>query len=100
MNLICNNSTYPQPTLDFWNKHGVTYPKKDDKVTLRSQQLHTNGKIGIRVYEHLNPEVPINHPVLGITHLEVSFNISRFSTTEGLELTKEILEEYFSMVNI
>lgn len=100
MDIICNNSEYPKDTLEFWSKHGVTYPKKDDKVTLRSQQLHTNGKIGIRVYEHLNPEVPIKHPVLGITMLEPSYNLTRFSTTEGLQLTKEILEEYFTTTTV
>jgi hypothetical protein len=100
MDILCINDTYPRDTLDFWGKHGVTYPKKDDKVTLRSQQLHTNGKIGIRVYEHLNPEIPIKHPVLGIIQVEVSFSILRFSTTEGLVLTKEILEEYFSTTTV
>ena len=38
MDILCINDTYPRDTLDFWGKHGVTYPKKDDKVTLRSQQ--------------------------------------------------------------
>ena len=93
MDLICRNDTYSPDTLEFWAKNGVNYPIKDKLYSLRNSQRHTNGKIGIRVNEIINPAIPVKHPILTQITVEPTFNISRFATLTGETLTKEMVEQ-------
>jgi hypothetical protein len=93
MDLICINDTYSSYTLEFWAKNGVWYPWKDRMYSLRNCQRHTNGKIGIRVNEIINPAIPVKHNILTQITVEPTFNISRFALLTGETLTKEIIEQ-------
>jgi hypothetical protein len=93
MDLICTNDTYSPDTLEFWAKRGVNYPIKDKIYSLRNSQRHTNGKIGIRVNEIINPAIPVKHSILTQITVEPTFNISRFALLSGETLTKEMIEQ-------
>ena len=93
MDLICINDIYPLETLKFWEEYGVNYPIKDKIYSLRTSQRHTNGRIGIRVNEIINPAIPVKHPILTQITVEPTFNISRFATLTGEILTKEMVEQ-------
>jgi hypothetical protein len=93
MDLICINDIYLLETLKFWEEYGVNYPIKDKIYSLRTSQRHTNGRIGIRVNEIINPTIPIKHSVLTQIIIEPTFNINRFALLSGEILTKEIIEQ-------
>jgi hypothetical protein len=93
MDLVCINDIYPVDALEFFNKNGVDYPKKDTLYSLRDIQKHTNGKIGIRVNEIINPIVLVKHYILKEISVEPTFDHKRFATLEKKVLTKEILEQ-------
>jgi len=93
MDLICINDTYSSDTLEVWAKNGVWYPWKDRMYSLRNSQRHTNGKIGIRVNEIINPAIPVKHNILTQIIVEPTFNISRFALLTGETLTKEMVKQ-------
>ncbi len=92
MECICINDSYDNPTLTFWEVHGVKHPLQDKLYTIGSKKLHTIGKVGVTVYEIHNPKVPIEHPILGPIMMDVTFNIDRFRTLSMKKITKEELE--------
>lgn len=93
MNVICTNDTYPSQILEKWHQYGVSYPIKDKIYTIRTCQRHSNGKIGIRVEEIINPSIPVKHYILGQIIIEPTFDISRFASLSGEVLTNEVLEQ-------
>lgn len=79
--------------LIFWDKHGVVHPIEGKKYHIREVRNHTNGKMGFILEEIDNPKVPIQHGVMGVVMMDVTFAARRFRTLAGLEITKEMLRE-------
>lgn len=98
MEIICINDNFPNDYLEFYKKFGVEIPKKNNIYTIRDKITHITGDIGLLLNEIINPLVPINTS-FGVMNREVTWNINRFTTLMGLELTKEIvLSEKFVSV--
>ena len=90
--IICVNDTYLPEVLAFYNKHGVTIPKKDKIYTIR-QVRNERGTIGFLLNEIINPEVPIKSMIGGARMIEPSFKHSRFTTLLGDKIELENLIE-------
>lgn len=90
--IICIDDNFPQNVLEFYKENGVTTPVKDKLYTVRNVTKHIIGKTGILLNEIVNPKVPINDSVMGLKHIEPTWNINRFTTLSGLPLKKEEIE--------
>lgn len=77
--MICIDGKFEQDVLDFYKEHGVEPPVEGEEYTIREELRHSNGKIGYRLVEIINPQVPINHSVLGLIMYEPSFHSERFA---------------------
>lgn len=91
MDIICVDGKFPPEFMAIYKEYGVTIPEQDSLYTIREVIKHTNGKTGLLLNEIKNPQVPINHPVLGKTMREPTFKLERFRTLLGDLLTKELL---------
>ena len=90
MEIICINDNFPSDFLEFYRKFGVEIPKKGSIYTIRDKITHITGDVGLLLNEIINPLVPINTS-FGVMNREVTWNINRFTTLMGLELTKEMV---------
>jgi hypothetical protein len=93
MEVICTNDKYSAENLAFWELHGVSHPIEDKIYTIREVIKHSDGNTGFRLEEINNPEVPINHPVIGVMMYEPTFSANRFARLSGEPLTKSEVEE-------
>lgn len=84
--IICINDKFTPDQLEFYKIWGVTIPKQDNLYTIREFITHSMAGTGIRLNEIINPEVPINHPILGTIMYEVTFSKDRFTDLNGLPL--------------
>lgn len=92
MEVICVSEDYDNETLSFWHKHGVIHPKQDAIYNINSQKKHSNGKIGVTLEEINNPKVPIDHHILRIIMMDVTFSINRFRKLNGEKVKAKELE--------
>src|SRR6187402_541586 len=92
--LICVRDSFPADYLVFYAQHGVKTPVKDKLYNLRSFSRNSQGQMEVLLEEIINPEVPIKHPVLGISYKEPAWDSKRFSTLLGEILTLEMLREF------
>jgi hypothetical protein len=90
MEIICIDDKFPSDALEFYRKFGVEIPKKSSIYTIRDKITHITGDVGLLLNEIVNPLVPINTS-FGVMNREVTWNIKRFTTLLGLELTKEMV---------
>ena len=81
--VICIDGTYPSEYLAFYAKHGVVTPELDRIDQIREIVKHTDGSVGVRLVGLINPKVPIEHPIIGVTMIEPSFSIHRFRNLLG-----------------
>lgn len=96
MDIICINSTFDAHILEFYQEFGVRTPQKDKIYTIRDIRKNSvGGQTGVLLNEIENPQVPIKHPILGVTMTEPSWNLSRFTTLLGDKVKKEeFVNEY------
>lgn len=92
MEIICVDGKFQAEILQFYIEHGVITPQAKSPYNIREVVKHTNGEIGFRLEEIVNPEVPIKHPILGITNMEPSWAQRRFTTLDGRPLNREEIE--------
>lgn len=94
--MICIDGNFPKDYVSFYNLHGVETPVEHEEYTIRETVNHSNGKIGYRLNEILNPEVPIKHPILGVIMYEPSFDSERFAefNISALMEEKELVAQY------
>lgn len=92
MEILCINGTFHKEILLFYQQHGVSVPIEDKIYNIREVIKHTHGSTGVRLEEIKNPQVPINHPILGSIMTEPTFDIKRFAKLNGSEITKEEIE--------
>ena len=84
--ILCINDKYSQGHLEFFNKHGVVYPKEGKIYNLRYKIQHSHGEWGLTVKEIVNPKVPIGF--YSDLLIEQTFQISRFADLLGNPLEK------------
>jgi len=96
--IICVDDTFRIDQKEYWKKHNVKHPIKDEIYTIRDVIKHTNGKTGIMLNEIINPKILINHPILGYSKRETTWNIDRFRKLNGDIISKEELENIVSTV--
>lgn len=93
MDIICIDNTFKPEILQFYKDHNVTIPEKGVMYSVRELIQHSMADIGFKLNEIYNPEVPINHPILGIILVEPTWHIRRFTNLHGNTITKEQIEE-------
>lgn len=97
MDVICINDLFSVDTLEFYQKYGVTHPKRDKIYNIREVYKayvgNTSGEWGLLLQEIHNPKVPIAHPVLGVIEMEPNWALKRFATLAGEPLTAEYIKE-------
>jgi len=94
MESICINDSFPADYLQFYAQHGVKTPNKDSIYNFRSVSRNSQGKYEVLLEEIINPEVPIKHPVLGVSNKEPAWDLNRFRTLSGNEITQEMVKEF------
>lgn len=90
--VICIDGNFNSEQLTEWAKYGIVYPEQDKLYNIREVVKHTTGETGVRLEEIKNPPYPLEHPILGKTMFEPTFNIKRFRNLDMSELRKEELE--------
>ena len=93
--VICIDGGFSSKQLQFWALHGVKYPEQEKMYSIREVVKHTNGETGILLEEIVNPLVPVKHLILGVINREPTFNLKRFRTLDGKQISKEMLQEFF-----
>lgn len=93
MDIICTDGYFDSGAMKFYDKYGVIPPTEGTMYNIREVTKHTNGKTGITLEELKNPGVPFDHPVLGKIMKEPTWDIKRFSTLMGDEISREQIEE-------
>lgn len=94
MEAICINGSFPADYLQFYAQHGVKTPNKDSIYNFRSVSKNSQGKYEVLLEEIINPEIPIKHPILGISKKEPAWDLNRFRTLSGDEITQEMVKEF------
>lgn len=94
MEAICINGSFPADYLQFYAQHGVKTPNKDGIYNFRSVSRNSQGKYEVLLEEIINPEVLIKHPVLGVSKKEPAWDLNRFRTLSGDEITQEMIKEF------
>lgn len=92
MEVVCVNSNFPPEWLEIYKKNGVRIPILNTIYTLRELITHTTGEKGVLLNEIINPPIEINHPILGKTFREVTWNVKRFTTLLGEPISLEEFE--------
>jgi hypothetical protein len=96
--LICIDANFPAEWLEIYKKSDVQIPVVDTIYTVREIITHTTGKIGVLLNEIVNPPIEINHPVLGKSYREVTWNLERFRTLMGHPPKKEEIQEFIKEI--
>lgn len=91
--VLCIDAKYEGDVLIFWRQYGVQYPQQDRIYTIRDIVKHSTGDVGLLLEEIVNPKVPIKHPILGVSQMEPTFHMRRFTHLDGIELTLEEVRE-------
>lgn len=92
--VICINSIFPRDYLEFYQKHNVQIPKKDQIYTIREVvKPSLGGEAGILLEEIKNPLVPVKHHILTSAMMEPSWKISRFAKLDGSSISREEVRE-------
>ena len=90
--IICIDSNFTPDQLMFWKEHGVVTPEQDKIYNVRDIITHIdNAGTGVLLEEIVNPNVPVQTS-FGVIEREVSWNLNRFITLQGLPLKKEEIE--------
>lgn len=92
MQIICINGTFPQDYLQFYSQFGVKTPNQDSIYNFRSVSKNSQGKYEVLLEEIINPEVPIKHPILGISKKEPAWDINRFATLNQEVISEEMIK--------
>lgn len=93
MEAICINGSFPADYLQFYSQFGVKTPNQDSIYNFRSVSRNSQGKYEVLLEEILNPEVPIKHPILGISKKEPAWDINRFRTLSGDIISEEMIKQ-------
>lgn len=96
--VICINDVFPVEWLKIYRENNVTTPIEGTIYTVREMITHTTGKVGVLLNEIVNPPVEINHPVLGKSYREVTWNLERFRTLMGHPPKKEEIQEFIEHI--
>jgi hypothetical protein len=91
MEAICINGSFPGEYLAFYAQNGVKTPNQDSIYNFRSVSRNSQGRYEVLLEEIINPEVPIKHPILGVSHKEPAWKISRFRLIDGTEITTDMM---------
>lgn len=94
MEAICINGSFPTDYLQFYSQFNVKTPNKDSIYNFRSVSKNSQGKYEVLLEEIINPEVPIKHPILGVSKKEPAWDINRFRTLSGDNITEEMIKEF------
>lgn len=94
MEVLCVNSSFPADYLQFYAQYGVKTPNKDSIYHFRSVSKNSQGKYEVLLEEIINPEVPIKHHILNISYKEPAWDLNRFRTLSGDEITSEMIKEF------
>jgi hypothetical protein len=93
MEAICINGSFPGEYLAFYAQNGVKTPNQDSIYNFRSVSRNSQGRYEVLLEEIINPEVPIKHPILGVSHKEPAWDLNRFRTLSGDTITEEMVKE-------
>ena len=93
MEAICIDGSFPADYLQFYSQHGVKTPNQDSIYNFRSVSRNSQGKYEVLLEEIINPQVPIKHPILGVSYKEPAWDLNRFRTLAGDIITEEMIKE-------
>ena len=93
MEAICINGSFPGEYLAFYAQNGVKTPNQDSIYNFRSVSRNSQGRYEVLLEEIINPEVPIKHPILGVSYKEPAWDLNRFRTLSGDTITEEMVKE-------
>lgn len=96
MEIICVDGKFSADFLDFYTKNGVSVPLEGNIYNPRNVNKNSNGDYEILLVEIVNPEVKIQHKILGAVYKEPAWKLSRFAKIDGSQIS---LEEIASLKN-
>ena len=92
--LICINDKFAPDVLAFYEKHGIVTPIQDVMYSARSISKNSMGNWEILLNEIVNKEIPIKHPVLGVSYKEPAWDLKkRFANIDQSEISEEDVNE-------
>lgn len=91
--IICIDGGFTSDQIAFWTYHKVVWPEEGKMYAIRSIISNSNGDTGFLLEELVNPKIPIQHPILGVTMIEPYWHIRRFSHLNGDLITQEEAKE-------
>jgi hypothetical protein len=95
MEIICSDANFSPEALSFYEKNN-TIPPTQDRIYPGIREVikvAATGETGILLEGLINPPVTFAHPILGRATKEVTWNLKRFRTLSGGEITREMIEE-------
>jgi len=86
--------------LAFYKKYKVKTPIKNNIYNIRTISRNSNGDLEVLLEEIINVDVPIKHPILGISWKEVAWDLKRFRTLSQEVITEEMIQELKQTIKI